>query len=114
MGVLSKGGIGPITLRDTLMLNLPHIPELPALFWMLITVLSLLGSVILMYRFSLIILGSLTELKLLGRRNINIKFIFFLSVAIIYFLPLALNDYFDRYLIPLIPDYVGSNHFGGD
>ena len=41
--ILDPRGIGPLTLRDTFVLNLPNVPALPNWFWIIITGLSVLA-----------------------------------------------------------------------
>lgn len=48
--VLDARGIGPLTLKDTFVLNLPHMQPLPVVFWMVVTALSLLGASFLAIR----------------------------------------------------------------
>ena len=45
--ILGKSGIGPLTLRDTFVLGLDHVPALPMGFWLAITAMSLLGAAFL-------------------------------------------------------------------
>ena len=48
--VLLPEGIGPLTLRDTYILNLPDVPKLPTGFWIGVTIVSLLGQFLLVKR----------------------------------------------------------------
>ncbi len=99
--ILDPRGIGPLTLRDTFVLNLPNVPELPQWFWIIITGLSVLGAGLMLERLAILILTFYARHGLRGACKQNIE-MFFLFGALTYFLPLP-PTYFDRYLLPLLP-----------
>ena len=100
--IVDKRGIGPLTLHDTHILHLPHVPTLPKEFWIIVTMLSVLGcALILIYMFSRTIF-IVSGIKQLRRDNDRIATFFFLSGAFIYFLPLSFLGFVDRYLTPLM------------
>ncbi|MBN1994487.1 MAG: glycosyltransferase family 39 protein [Anaerolineae bacterium] len=101
--VLTSGGIGPVTLRDVYILELPHAPILPAAFWWAITVLGIVGGgMIVVYIFSVTaaLFGSSDGLK---SNNDRFLLTFLLSACLIYCLPIVISGFFDRYLLPLAP-----------
>ena len=100
--IIIPQGIGPATLRDIYILHLPHLPALPSVFWLLVTVLSLVGAAILVFKTT----RSIVELFPKGRfdrANTNgPAAIFFLLCAVVYLAPFLLSGvFFDRYLIPV-------------
>lgn len=100
--VLNSSGIGPLTLHDTYLMNLPNVPALPTWFWFIITMLSLLGvGILLWYLFHFIRSLALVMVRKMEMVNNQIASIFFLLCAIIYFGPLAFLGFFDRYLVLL-------------
>ena len=100
--VLDRTGIGPLTLRDVNILHLSHVPALPNEFWIVVTMLSILGgALILTYLISKTIFVIAHIHQLHRDNNIAVTF-FFLSGAFVYFFPISLSGFFDRYLIPLI------------
>ncbi|RJO61250.1 hypothetical protein C4544_03345 [candidate division WS5 bacterium] len=104
--VFFKGGIGPITLYDTFLLNLPHAPTLPRWFWALVTIISLVGAGLV---FTFVVRSAMKVIDSVWKRSNNSRAIpaFFICVAVLYFMPLAVLSFSDRYLIPLIPLLAG-------
>jgi 4-amino-4-deoxy-L-arabinose transferase-like glycosyltransferase len=101
--ILNTSGIGPLTLRDTDILNAPHIATLPVSFWLIITAISLLGGALLVSTSSII---SVRLLPAFWSRKMNssqaVSAFLFLS-TVVYMIPLLVQGFFDRYLIPVIP-----------
>lgn len=101
--IISREGIGPITLYDAYTLDLPNTITLPAGFWIAVTVTSILGAAaLLIYLFSAI---RFTFIDFLRRQYSYQHYVvfFILSGAIIYFLPILFLGYYDRYLLtPLL------------
>ena len=115
--VLIKSGIGPLTLRDTYVLGLDHVPALPASFWFVITAMSVLGAAFLIATLAVRVINLVGRPRLGAKTSDNEAVgIFFLLSAMIYLLPLLASDFFDRYLVPPIPFFaIGiagmSDHF---
>jgi hypothetical protein len=104
--ILIDSGIGPLTLRDTFILKLNHAAALPAGFWIVITVLSILGASFF------IATAGVRAINLLQRIGSKVKIsdnetvgIFLLLNSMIYLLPLlgTPSTFWDRYLIPILP-----------
>lgn len=100
--ILVPQGIGPLTLRDTYILDLPHIPTISSWFWLLVTGVSILSAGILLSRLTVMLLSSWGNNSIVKRIRGNVVTTFCLAGAALYFLPIA-PSYFDRYLLPLIP-----------
>ncbi len=98
-------GIGPFTLRDVFALKLPHLDLIPQTVWQLITIMSVLGALLL--SFSLVMsLRGLFQSRSTGLRGILVAHwheIFLWILIAAYLSPLLLTDYFDRYLVFLLP-----------
>ncbi|MGO9572188.1 MAG: ArnT family glycosyltransferase [Desulfomonilaceae bacterium] len=105
--VLTAEGLGPVTLRDTYILKLPHAAFFPSWVWMLMTITSIIGATILLACLALAIKDLLSNFRCSVKPFVEddrrIACVFFLSAAAIYFLPVALLEFYDRYFIPLIP-----------
>src|SRR4029077_19925068 len=98
--ILIGSGIGPLTLRDTHILSLDHVPWLPWSFWVVVTAMSYLGAILL-----IAVLGW-AALKLVSRLRLpspmpehQVVGMFFLLSGLIYLLPLVVAGFYDRYLI---------------
>jgi len=105
--VFFKGGIGPITLYDTFLLNLPHAPVLPRWFWAIVTIISLCGAGLVLISIIRVIMKVIDSV-LKQRNNSRAIPAFFIFGAVLYFVPLAVISFSDRYLIPLIPLLAGA------
>lgn len=95
-------GLGPLLLRDTYILNLPHWPSVPKELWYFVTAAAALGAVAIIFR-----IGSsgIQNYKLLksGLKSELIDTTFLLSLASLYFLIIGITGFLDRYLIWLLP-----------
>jgi hypothetical protein len=109
LNILDSWGLGPLTLCDTQMLKLPHVPLLPAAFWVVVTGLSLSGAGLLVA----VVVREMTRLgteyrsrtvatQPVDSRIKNTVAIFFLAGAVIYLGPLLINGFFDRYLLTAV------------
>ncbi len=103
--ILIKGGVGPRTLRDTYLLELPHGPEFSVIFWLFVTIMAVVGGGLLLIYTIFIVRSRLHEMRscLRGGNRELLSTIFFLAAIVLYVFPLALSGFFDRYLLPLIP-----------
>ena len=101
--IVNTSGIGPLTLRDTDILNAPHVATLPTSFWLIITALSLLGGTLLLSSAGIISIR-LSPAFWSGKMNSSqaVSTFLFLS-TVVYMIPLLVNGFFDRYLVPAIP-----------
>jgi len=100
--ILSSAGLGPATLRDEFILHLHHLHEFPRPMWVAVTFASIGGGALLLT----IVLPALGGWWHLGRaRQPGPAGWVGLSMAVgaaVYFVPLGIAGYFDRYLIPLV------------
>jgi hypothetical protein len=95
--------LGPPTLRDTYLLDLPHLPTAPQGFWLIVTGAGILGGS------AGLTLTLQTTWKLL-RKKMDIETrtkaaitLFVAIAAALYFLPLSLLGFRDRYLLFCLP-----------
>lgn len=98
--VLIDWGLGPLTLRDTLLSQNGAIPNYLEIFWLIITIFATIGAALLL------IFTCFSIIQLFSDRNSREKKSLILlnnSTAFIYFLPLGLSFFFDRYLLLLLP-----------
>ncbi len=103
--LITTSGIGPYTLRDVYALKLPHLDLIPQAVWQLITALSVLGALLLSYGVILNLRGLIQD-RFQGIRGVLATHWheIFLGVLIMaYVAPLLITDYFDRYLLFLLP-----------
>jgi 4-amino-4-deoxy-L-arabinose transferase-like glycosyltransferase len=108
--VLIPGGIGPTTLHDTYILELPHMSPLPFGFWLAVTIAGILGGGFILASLVAVGMDFLPLARSLRKGDENKTVIFFLlSGAAVYLPPvLAAADMFDRYLLPVILLYAGA------
>ena len=99
--VLIDWGLGPLTLRDTLLSQAQLVPNSLELFWIVMTILAIIGAALLL------IFTCFSTFQLFLDRQIFLKerslILLNNSTAFIYFLPLGLSFFFDRYLLLLLP-----------
>jgi Dolichyl-phosphate-mannose-protein mannosyltransferase len=100
--IMIKSGIGPLTLRDTYLLELDNVPSLPFGFWFIVTLLSLIGSVLLVARLIAELLGTVGGVLSNLRLEPSNSYSFFgILCGGTYLLPLLPSPFiYDRYLIP--------------
>lgn len=115
--ILNKSGIGPLSLHDTYILGLNHVPALPMSFWFVITAMSFLGAAFLLTALGVHAIQLVLKRWLGGKISDNEAVgIFLLLSAMIYLLPLFASNFYDRYLVPTIPFFAAgivgvSGHF---
>ena len=96
-------GIGPLSLRDVHILNLPHVPTLGKGFWLAVTAASLLGGALLVGAAAGTVARlwpSLVPARIQADRAAGV---FFLLCAAIYLSPILVIGGWDRYYIPALP-----------
>lgn len=97
--ILIDRGIGPLTLRSTSLSSSP-IPNYLKVFWSLVTIGAAIGAGLLL------IFIALSIIKFIFYKTVDSeKSIMMLnnSTAFIYFLPVGLGYFFDRYILLLLP-----------
>lgn len=100
--ILGSGGVGPPTLRDTFLLHSNEL-MLPTAFWIVVTVVSLIGACLLVRA----VLA--TPLKLISiaagnRSAVELPASIFGAVAFgAYLVPLMIGGMFDRYIAVIVP-----------
>lgn len=99
--VIIDWGLGPLTLRDTLLSQSKSIPNYLEIFWIIITIVATIGAALLL------IFTCFSAFQLFLNRQISLEkrslILLNNSTAFIYFLPLGLSFFFDRYLLLLLP-----------
>ncbi|MBE9045049.1 glycosyltransferase family 39 protein [Pleurocapsales cyanobacterium LEGE 10410] len=98
--VINDWGIGPLTLRDTILSPPGTIPNYLAAFWIVVTIFSVVGAGLLLL---FLVLSTIQLLTTKGIANKRSLILLSNSTIFIYFLPLGISFFFDRYLILLLP-----------
>jgi len=103
--LITSSGIGPFTLRDVFALGLPHLDSIPRTVWQLITAMSVLGALLLGHRLGLLTRDMVQNRSqgIRGVPEVHWREIYLCILIAAYVLPLLLTDYFDRYLLFLLP-----------
>jgi Dolichyl-phosphate-mannose-protein mannosyltransferase len=101
--ILIPQGIGPLTLRDTYILDLPNVPPLPFAFWVAVTLLSVWGVFELSGRVATFALNTAWTLWYGRVECAEARALFAVIAILAYFAPLMLITFFDDYLIPPLP-----------
>ena len=96
-------GMGPLSLRDMHVLNLPHLPSVGRGFWLAVSAAALLGGAFLI---GAGVGMAATRWRALGRRPLRADCAagtFCLLCAGIYLLPILMLGGWDRYYLPALP-----------
>ena len=98
-------GLGPPTLRDAYILRLPSLPTAGNHFWLVITFLGFLGSLVLVQAVLAAVAKALKLMPLQAEKRVSL--VLLLIGGFVYFVPMALLAFygrtFDRYLLFLMP-----------
>src|SRR3990172_4298949 len=101
--ILFDIGLGPLLLRDTYLLNLPHWPTAPQVLWLIVTIAAVLGSVLLIRRVGAEII-QIIRLLTTGSKSEQVYIsCMLLSAIFLYSILIAITGFLDRYLIWLLP-----------
>jgi hypothetical protein len=100
--VIVSSGIGALELRDEVILHLAHWPALPEYFWLVVTIVSLLGAVSLIAAFGISTLNIALGFRQRRLNDIQVCSAFLLLSAGVQLAPFLLVNFYDRYLIPLV------------
>lgn len=100
--IIDKKGIGPLILRDEIFL-LTNVAPLPPWFWVVITILSIIGGAVLVAMVGMVFSLPFSKKDSCEESVTRTQKTFLLFCMIIYLLPILAAGFFDRYLIPLIP-----------
>jgi hypothetical protein len=96
---LVESGIGQLWLRGA-----EYVPSLPAGFWILVTVMGLLGTVLLMAEVSLYVPAAARQLRHRNLRgDMEMSALFLVICGIAFMLPFLAVVSTDRYLVPCLP-----------
>ncbi len=102
-GWIYRQGLGPFKLSDTFLLRLQHLEFIDSRFWFFLTCFGLLGSAFLI-ALCLSFLGRSWKSLVPGKASTDHAEMFFLlATTVIYFAPIIMVAWFDRYLVPVIP-----------
>lgn len=100
--ILWKYGLGPATLKDVDYLELEHITFYPDSFWFLLTLIGLIGIYLIV----------LIAFKFIRKNSIRKsfeeypEFYFVFFATILHLLLISISDFFDRYVIQLLPGII--------
>lgn len=111
--LLMKSGLGPTPLRDSY-LEIRYLPNIPGSLWWAVTAASALGAGLLLATLFLAARqidhrhikadSAGPEWNLTATKPFHRSLIVFLgSACILYFAPMGITGFYDRYLIPLLP-----------
>ena len=104
INIFAPEGIGPLTLRDTLILQQADIAKLPIGFWLAVTAISLLGQFLLVQRIVDYLIAVFSRRRGMMLDSSDVQPLMALLAAAIYCAPVVLvPTLFDRYLVPLAP-----------
>jgi dolichyl-phosphate-mannose-protein mannosyltransferase len=96
-------GLGPALLYDTYVLELPNLTKASPIFWIIVTAVSVLSGAVLIDSLIFSAINLVKSDKTPDRTEVKYPAVFAIITGILYFAPLAITSYFDRYLIFLIP-----------
>lgn len=97
--IIWKYGIGPATLKDVDILELPHIDQIPQAIWILLTLIGIIGSILIII--TIFLYFKENKFKELIYSDCPSVFIF-ITVCLTLII-LSLSNFYDRYLLQLLP-----------
>lgn len=100
--IINKAGIGPLTLKDAYFL-FTGVPGISECFWLAVTLISLTGSIILLWRVTTIIIDLSPKIFLHQLKQNELLTLFLLMIPLIYLPIFFINGFIDRYLFPPVP-----------
>jgi len=103
MNMLIPQGIGPLTLRDAAILDLPNVPALPSIFWICVTLISLWGTFELVARVAIYATNTVSTRRYRNFSDAEAGILLAVVSILAYITPLLATRIFDRYFIPLLP-----------
>ena len=77
--------------------------QLPPLFWGFVTMLSVIGGTLLVRELVASSLVLIQKIRIFDMKAEDVIQIFFLTAVGAYALPILVNGFYDRYLVPLVP-----------
>ena len=101
--IILAQGIGPLSLRDVHILNLPDVPDMGRGFWFVVTAAALLGGALLVGAAAGTVATLWPFLRPARIRADRTAGVFFLLCAGIYLAPILVIGGWDRYYIPALP-----------
>lgn len=101
--VLGGAGMGPLTLRDTFILNKFPLPWLPKLFWTVTTWLGVFGAILIVAALILFAKQMSVDLRFGKMSFKTASSLLLLLCPILYLFPVFASAVGDRYLIPMVP-----------
>ncbi len=105
---LNLWGVGPLLLHDAVYQKTNPLPQLGDFFWLIITLISLIGASLCLSRLGTILRGIFAGAQAWRREPEVINGIFLLLISILYLAPFMLYGFFDRYLITALPFLAGG------
>ncbi len=100
--IIQAEGLGPLMLYDVYLEGQANVPAISVIFWKIITCLGILSGLVMLLFLLDKLLGLFTALRQWQFSQTQILNVFFLAAAAIYFFPIMLGGFFDRYLLPLV------------
>jgi hypothetical protein len=102
-GWIYREGLGPFKLTDTFRLRLQQLDPIDYFYWFPATCFGLLGAAMLVAFVLYFLMNHRKTLSLRKMQAEQSAVAFLLAVVVIYFAPILLMSWFDRYLIPVFP-----------
>lgn len=94
--ILIPQGLGAISIAG-------HLEKLPSLFWGIVTVLTVIGGTLLVREMVTSSVVLIQKIRIFDMKDEDVIQIFFLTAVGAYALPILVNGFYDRYLVPLVP-----------
>jgi hypothetical protein len=102
--VIFDFGVGPPLLRDSYLLQLPHLPKAPQAFWLAVTAMAILGAALLVLH----VVGSVSHLGWPWYQRDQFHVVLVIAAASFYVGAGGIAGFLDRYLIWLLPPLMAS------
>lgn len=101
--ILIPQGVGPLTLRDTYILNRASVAPLPQAFWLVVSLIGVWGAFELTRRIMTFLVTTISDRETERFPAARAVTMFCIFAASAYSTPLIVGPLFDRYLVPILP-----------
>lgn len=97
--IIQRRGLGPVEMRDAVLLPVSAVPKLPLVFWQIVTVLSVIGGTLLLLDLAGIVRRLIRRESVPWDDSGTLVKVFLLVGTLVYMGPLIFGGFYDRYLL---------------
>lgn len=102
-GVMYNCGVGPPTLIDAAVLDIPNLPMPPPIVWPLVTILGILGAAAIIMRLASRLAGTVQRVRDGKSEDDWALVVPVVAICSLYYILIAPSYFFDRYILLFLP-----------